>query len=207
MTLEDALRGIARAIARLQTPKERAHTSLIVQQMIDEKNSRILLTLEEAAVCFYPSDKAKADQALATLKQAITSGQIDDSRAPGSVTMGGLDTWQERPPFGDDSPFSYWFANVLVNAVKVLDDEGEKDPKGKRQDDRLERFEDLGGQVLSEHGELKFKGVKPLNQELAKKTAGDPTTIRADLKAAYERRKRKAASAELFKKLSSRTPT
>lgn len=90
--------------------------------------------------------------------------------------------------------------------VPTLQDDVE-DQRTKDGDTRLARFYEIGGKVKIKHGEPTFQGIKPLNQELTGSYRGDAKTIRADLKAAYERAKRKEKGAQVFKSLGSRTPT
>lgn len=78
-----------------------------------------------------------------------------------------------------------------------------------RETNRLERFYELGGKVKVAHGEPMFLGVKALNLEVwnSDQSGKDPKTIREDLKAAYRREKRRAASGQMFGELTKRTPT
>jgi hypothetical protein len=202
MTLTEALQRVGRAIARLHTPLERAIISSNIQKMIRDQSSDLWLSLEEASVCFYPSDEAKANQVFAILKQAKASGQLGDPLIGAGINVGHLDTWPQRPASGDDSPMRYWF-----DAVRVSAGQDNSDPKVKRQDERLVKFIALGGEVISKYGDLTFKGINLLNSALANEPGSDPKTIRADLKAAYQRAEREAASGAVMTAMGQRATT
>lgn len=65
------------------------------------------------------------------------------------------------------------------------------DPLKARQESRLARLRELGGDVVQKNGGLRIDGITKLvvSEAAARATARTEKTIRADLKAAYEREK------------------
>ena len=112
MTLEQALRGVARAIATLHTPTEREVIAFQIHDRVKKNSSSLWMSLEDFAVCFHPSQNAKAAAVLKLLKAAQQTGQLSNT-SPNNTSADELAMWPQRPPIAPDSPLAYWFGDVL----------------------------------------------------------------------------------------------
>lgn len=91
-----------------------------------------------------------------------------------------------------ETAYALWgWGNVAVNrdAKPAAPESAPLDDVETRQDKRLVRLRELGGDVIKENGSLKFKGITRLvnSEESAGATARTEKTIRLDLAAAYKR--------------------